>query len=471
VRPDAKDSELVRIGAAETARRIRGGELTATEAVEASIARIEALNPQLNAVVTPTFEAARAEAAAADRRLAESGSAEVPPLLGVPVTIKDCFPLDGVRFTGGSWFHRDDIADHDAPAVARLRDAGAIVVGKTNIPDMCWGFESVNPVFGRTENARRPGHSAGGSSGGEASIISAGGSALGLGSDIGGSLRNPAANNGCVSLKPTSGRVPDEGHVPVVPDQVRPWNHAGPLARRVDDLTVALGVLDGGGEVELPEIEGVRCRVFTGNRSMLVSPEVKSSIRRAAAALGEAGMAVEQSPALPVQRMTVLYSNVLREHALPEINQQLGGGEVFSWPREMRRALAGEPRISVEALSVYGYIAYGGLLKPGVGDSLEQAHRLKQRVIETVGEGVLICPLLLSRPARHGATWVPFTQIPMAVPFNISGLPVAMVPVYWTANRLPLSVQVVAGTGRDELALAVAKALEMRLGGWRPVDR
>jgi Asp-tRNA(Asn)/Glu-tRNA(Gln) amidotransferase A subunit family amidase len=458
-------------GAAEIARRIRAGELTPSEAVEGAIARIETVNPDLNAVVTPTFETARAEAAEADRRITESVASDLPPLFGVPITIKDCFPLEGVRFTAGSWFHRDDVADQDAPAVARLREAGAIVVGKTNIPDMCWGFESVNPVFGRTESARRPGYSAGGSSGGEASIISAGGSALGLGSDIGGSLRNPAANNGCVSLKPTSRRVPDDGHVPVVPDEVRPWNHAGQLARRVEDLALALGVLDGGGEVELPEIEGVRCRVFTGNRSMLVSPEVKSSVRRAAAALGEAGMAVEQSPALPIQRMTVLYSNVLREHALPEINKQLGGGEFFSWPREMRRALAGNARISAEALSVYGYIAYGGVLKPGRGDSLEQANRLKEQVIETVGEGVLVCPLLLTRPARHGATWMPFTQIPMAVPFNISGLPVAMVPVYWTANGLPLSVQVVAGPGNDELALAAAKALEIRLGGWRPTDR
>ena len=462
---------MSRIGAAGIARRVRAGELTASEAVEASIARIEAVNPELNAVITPTFETARAEAAAADRRIADSGTAELPPLFGVPVTIKDCFPLEGVRFTAGSWFHRDDLADEDAPAVARLREAGAIVLGKTNIPDMCWGFESVNPVFGRTESARRAGYSAGGSSGGEASIISAGGSALGLGSDIGGSLRNPAANNGCVSLKPTSGRVPDEGHVPEVPEVVRPWNHVGPLARRVEDLALALGVLDGSGRVELPGIEGIRCRVFTGNRSMLVSPEVRSSVRRAAATLASAGMMVERSPSLPVQRMTMLYSNVLREHALAEINRQLGGGAPFNWPREMRRALTGEARISAEALSVYGYIAFGGRLKPGRDEGLAQVSRLKEQVIDTVKDGVLLCPLLLTRPPRHGATWFPFTQIPMAVPFNMTGLPVAMVPVYWTANGLPLSVQVVAGPGNDELALAAAKVLEMRLGGWRPVDR
>jgi len=437
--------------------------------VEASIIRIEEVNPRLNAVVTPTFESARDQAVAADRRIADEGTDGLPPLFGVPITIKDCFPLDGVRFTAGSWFHRDDVAGHDAPAVTRLKEAGAIIVGKTNLPDMCWGFESVNPVFGRTDSARRPGFSAGGSSGGEASIIAAGGSALGLGSDIGGSLRNPAANNGCVSLKPTTGRIPAEGHVPEVPEGVRAWNHAGPLARKVDDLSLALGILDGNGEVTLPEVSGVRCRVFTGNRSMMVSAEVKASVRRAAGALAAAGMTLEESPPLPIQRMGVLYSHILRDTALPEINRQLGGGEPFSWSAEMRRALAGDPRITREALSVYGYIAYGGRLKPGPGDPRAKAARLCDQVIEAVGDGVMICPLLLTRPLRHGATWLPLTQIPMAVPFNMTGLPVVMVPSYWTANGLPLAVQVVAGPGRDELALAAAKVLEDRLGGWRPV--
>ncbi len=461
---------LPEIGAAETARRIRSGELTATDAVESAVATIESVNGRLNAVVTPLFDEARQEAREADELIATRGSENLPPLFGVPITIKDCFPVAGARFTAGSWFHRDDVAATDAVAVTRLRDAGAIVLGKTNVPDMCWGFETVNPVFGRTVSARGAAYSAGGSSGGEAAIIASGGSALGLGSDIGGSLRNPAANNGCVSLKPSTGRVPTDGHVPEVPEAVRPWNHAGPLARRIEDLALALGVLDGSGITELPDVAGIKCRVFTGNRSMIVSPEVKSAVNRAAAALGQAGMEVEKSPPLPIQRLTLLYSHRLRSEALAEINRQLGGGEEFSWPVEMTRAIAGSPRIAPEALSVYAYIAYGGLLKPGTGDSSRMLSGLRTHVIETVGDGVLVCPLLLARPARHGATWLPFTQIPMAVPFNITGLPVVMIPVYWTAGGLPLSVQVIAGPGRDELALAAASELEERLGGWRPVD-
>ncbi|HMW44387.1 MAG TPA: amidase family protein, partial [Solirubrobacterales bacterium] len=178
---ESTDLPVVQMGAAQIAAAIRAGELTSAEAVEASIARIEEVNPRLNAVVTPTFESAREAAAAADRQIAAQGSDGLPPLFGVPITIKDCYPVDGVRFTAGSWFHRDEVADGDAVAVERLRKAGAIILGKTNIPDMCWGFESVNPVFGRTESARHRGYSAGGSSGGEAAIIAAGGSALGLG--------------------------------------------------------------------------------------------------------------------------------------------------------------------------------------------------------------------------------------------------------------------------------------------------
>ena len=279
----------------------------------------------------------------------------------------------------------------------------------------------------------------------------------------------PAANNGCVSLKPTTGRVPDEGHVPTVPPPVNAWNHAGPLARRVEDLALALGVLDGSGEADLSGVEGIRCRVFTGNRSMIVSPEVKSAVRRAAAHSDRRnGSRAEPGFADPEDDHALLAC--AQKARIAEINAELRGRRAVQLARGSSTHPHRPGRISAEALSVYAYIAYGGVLKPGPGDADRKLERLRRQVIETVGDGVLVCPLLLVRPARHGATWLPFTQIPMAVPFNITGLPVAMVPVYWTANGLPLSVQVVAGPGKDELALAAARELEERLGGWKPID-
>ena len=454
------------LGAAELAGAIRSRELTVSEVVGAHIARIEAVNPAINAVVTPMFTAAREEAVAADRRIAAEGVDGLPPLFGVPVTVKDCWAVAGVRFTGGSWFRRDDVAGTDAVIVGRLRAAGAIILGKTNLPDMCWGFESVNPVFGRTNNPRSLGHSAGGSSGGEAAIISAGGSPLGIGSDIGGSLRNPAAINGCVSLKPTSGRLPADDHLPLVPEAIRDWNVAGPLARRVEDLALALAVLGDEPPLSLPEIRGVTCVTFIRHGPMLVKREVTETVLLAAGALEAGGMNVSRDDSLPLDRLGILYTNLLREHGGAGIKRQLGGGRDYSTVRELIRGVLGKARISREALVVESYIRFGGLLGSLTGDDdFERLDHLKAEVLDAIGDGVLLCPLLLTRPPRRGGTYLPLSQIPYATPFNATGMPAAIVPVRWTENGLPLSVQVVAREGADELVLAVAAELERVFGG------
>ena len=454
-------------GAAGLARAIRGGEFTVTEVVESHIELIEEVNPGLNAVVTTMFESARDQAATADEHVGSKGPDGLPPLFGVPVTVKDCWPVKGVRFTSGSWFHRNDVAGRDALAVTRLRDAGAIILGKTNCPDMCWGFESVNPVFGRTNNARSADHSAGGSSGGEASIVTAGGSALGLGSDIGGSLRNPAAMNGCVSLKPSAGRIPTDGHMPAAEGAIENWNVAGPIARRVEDLVLALSVLAGEAEAGMPEVAGVRCLVNLRSGPYFASREVRETVLLAAGALGSAGMVVERDDRLPIDRLGTLYTHMLRELAMSDIRRELGGGLDYSTPRELIRGFRGEEHISREALAVSAYIRWGGLLGRLTGDdSFQQLERYRARLDDAIGDGVLLCPLLLTRPRRHGSTWMPLTQIPYATPFNATGMPAAIVPVRWTYDGLPLAVQVVAREGEDEMALAVASELEKAFGGW-----
>lgn len=457
----------LRSSATGLAGAVRAGEWSVADLVDAHIARIEEVNPSLNAMVTPMFDEARDQAKSADRRIADRGSGDLPPLFGVPVTVKDCWPVEGVRFTAGSWFMRDNVADEDAEIVTRLRKAGAIILGKTNLPDMSWGFETVNPIFGRTENPRAPGHTAGGSSGGEGALIAAGGSPLGFGSDIGGSLRNPAANNGCVSLKPTSGRIPAGGHVPIVDEAVRGFNVAGPLARRVEDLNLALSVLSGEPLADLPPIDGVRCVVNLRNGPIPVRREVKETVLLAAGALGASGMRVDRDDSLPLDRLGFIYTALLRGHALAGIRRDLGGGSDYGAFRELLRGLTGKARISREALTVEGYIRLGGRLGPLLGEGgFERLERHKVEVLGVIGEGVLLCPLLMTRPPRHGATYRPLTQIPYASPFNATGMPAAVVPVRWTDDGLPLAVQVVAREGADELVLAVAAELERAFGGW-----
>jgi Asp-tRNA(Asn)/Glu-tRNA(Gln) amidotransferase A subunit family amidase len=307
------------LGAAELARQIRARELSVVEVIDAHIERIEAVNPLINAIVTPMFEAAREAAAAADRRIATRGTDDLPPLFGVPVTVKDCWPVAGVRFTAGSWYHRHDVADRDAEVVRRLRDAGAIILGKTNCPDMVFGVETVNPVFGRTRNLHALSHSAGGSSGGEGAIIAASGSPLGIGSDIGGSIRVPAASNGCVAVKPTTGRVPAEDHVPESNETVREWNHAGVIARRVEDMAMALEVLSSTPTRPLRDypLEGVRCVVYIRNGFVPVSRQVAEAVGLAAGELESLGMQVVRDDSLLLYRLTALWTALMSRYAIP----------------------------------------------------------------------------------------------------------------------------------------------------------
>ncbi|MBK5233131.1 MAG: amidase [Thermoleophilia bacterium] len=457
--------------AAGLARAIKLREVTVTGIVDAHISRIEEVNPALNAVITPMFDTARKQAKAADERIEADGTDDLPPLFGVPITVKDCWPVEGVRFTAGSWFHRDDVADADAEIVKRLREAGAIILGKTNLPDMSWGIETVNPIFGRTRNPRSLKHSAGGSSGGEAAIIAAGGSPLGFGSDIGGSLRNPAANNGCVSLKPTTGRVPTDGHVPVVDEAVRVFNAGGPLARRVEDLALALSVLSGEPLADPPSITEVPCVANLRNGPIPVRKEVAETVLMAAGALGAGGMKVTRNDSLPLDRLGFIWTALLRNHALAGIRQDLGGGSDYRTIPELLRGITGKARISREALVVESFIRIGGRLGPLIGEgSFERLERHKGTILEAIGEGVLLCPLFLTRPSRHGATYRPLTQIPYTTPFNAVGMPAAIVPVRWTENGLPLAVQVVAREGADELVLAVAAELERVFGGWHMAE-
>jgi fatty acid amide hydrolase len=191
----------------EIAARIAAGDLSSSEAVEHFIGRLKAVNGKLNAVVVDLSESARKAAAEIDR--ARSRGDELPPLAGVPVTIKECFDLAGTASTFGLTSRQREIESKDDPYVAALRAAGAIPIAKTNLPQLMIFTETDNPLYGRTNNPWDPERSCGGSSGREAAVIAAGGSPLGLGNDIGGSLRVPAAFCGITSIRPTAGRTPD----------------------------------------------------------------------------------------------------------------------------------------------------------------------------------------------------------------------------------------------------------------------
>lgn len=302
------DDPVLELGAAELGRRIAGGEVSSAEVVEACIRRIEAVNPRLNAVVVERFDAARAEAAEADRL--RSRGAPAGPLHGVPMTLKEALFLEGTPSTGGLPSRRDHRASHDGPVVRRLRQAGAVVLGKTNVPELLLYLESDNPLYGRTNNPWDLDRSAGGSSGGEGAIVAARGSPLGLGTDVGGSIRVPAHACGIHGFKPTSGRLSVAGtfDTELFPGQRAILDQPGPLARRIEDLVLALRVLlDGGPEMALPtfprvplgpveavRMDGLRVAWYEDDDFFRPAPALRRAVREAAAALAERGAMVEE---------------------------------------------------------------------------------------------------------------------------------------------------------------------------------
>src|SRR2546423_7212884 len=235
--------EIIYSSATELARAIRDKQVSSEEVVGAHLARIEEVNPKLNAVVHLTADAARVRAREADAALARG---EVwGPLHGVPVSIKDAFETEGVVSAGGTKGRAQYVPREDAVGVARYKSAGAVVLGKTTVPEISLAFESDNLVYGRTKNPYDLTRTPGGSSGGEAAAISSGMSPLGLGSDAGGSIRLPAHFCGIAGIKPTSGRTARTGHFPPMGGLLDSIWQIGPLARRVEDLWLALPLLCG----------------------------------------------------------------------------------------------------------------------------------------------------------------------------------------------------------------------------------
>jgi fatty acid amide hydrolase len=315
-RPSGEHSDdLCTFSAGKLADLIGKGAIAAREAVEAHIARIEQVNGALNAVVVKRYNEARAEADAIDRRRAQGES--LPPLAGVPITVKECLDLADTASTFGLARRAATQAKSDDPYVARLRTAGAIVIGKTNVAQLLIYTESDNPVYGRTNNPWNLERSCGGSSGGEGAILGAGGSALGLGTDIGGSVRIPAAFCGVSSLRPTAGRCPDIGRASIPIGQRTVASQVGPMGRFVDDLALALGLINGAhkidtlataplGDFNKVEVAGLRVALANDDGVMAPSAAIRRGVGEAAEILRAAGAEIIPWNVLPGAEATEL---------------------------------------------------------------------------------------------------------------------------------------------------------------------
>jgi amidase len=448
--------------ASAIAAAIRHKRLSSLEVTSACLARIEAVNPVINAVVQLRADEARAEARKADQELAKGKIRG--PLHGVPVTIKDSLDTAGIITAAGTMGWAKRIPIEDATAVARLRAAGVIVMGKTNTPEITMSYVTDNLVYGRTSNPYDRSRTPGGSSGGAAAIIAAGGSPLDIGSDSGGSIRLPAHFCGIAGLKPTSGRVPVTGHVVNSEGPWGSWTHLGPLSRSVDDLILVLPIIAGVdwrdprvvpmslGDPRRVALRSLRVAMFADNGVGKVTPETARTVQDAGRALRGAGMVVAEA-ALPEAELTSrLYSAAYTSDAGATLR------------RVLDRAGTKEPG---------PYLSWLNTVKAGTAaeltDIIDQIDRLRSRSLEFLQNwDVLLCPVHTHPALPHGVNPMDNGGTSYLVPINMTGWPAATVRCGASAEGLPIGVQVIAKPWREDVVLAVAKELERQFGGWKP---
>jgi amidase len=432
--------ELCYLPAGELAARLRRRELTATEVLEAHLRRIEKYNPTLGAVVSADAAGARSAAAAADRALARGEPAG--PLHGVPMTLKDGHDVAGLRTTIGTELF-DRLADRDGTVAARLRAAGAIIVGHSNVPPFLADYRTENPIFGRTANPWDAGRTPGGSSGGAAAALAAGLTPVEVGSDLAGSLRLPAAFCGVYGLKATEHRVPTTGYFrppPGVPRSVRVLTALGPMARDLADLALVLRVIAGpdGYDSEVPPVPlgaGVR-------------PTVAGL--RLAVATALPGTAVAAGPRAAVERVSARASDAGARVAERLPNLDWAELALFG---ELMTAVTGvfDPgaRLSEEQRTLGWYLA-----------ALDRRDRFIGAWDRFFDEhDALVLPAAATAAFGHEATGYA-DQGRLLVFANLAGLPALAVPAGLDDAGLPVGIQLVGPRWSEPRLLAIAGALE-----------
>ena len=480
-------NQLCTLPAHVLASMIRSRAVRSSDVVEAHIARLEQVDGALNGLVEDRFDAARREAAAADAQLA-AGATDLPPLFGVPCTIKEFLAVDGMSWTAGIVARRDQRARGDATVVSRLRAAGAIVLGVSNVPEGGMWMETDNALFGRTVNPWDPARTAGGSSGGEGALLAAGAAPFGIGSDIAGSIRIPSAFCGVVGHKPTALLVPTTGHWGPGTAAAERMLCVGPMGRSVRDLELVMEIISGpdgvsGVDRTWPsepagshhDLRGITVYPVVDHGGIRPAPDVARQVERSAAALAERGATVRTLDAATWQRgfgrTFAVWSRAMTAATGdgPSFAELIGGGRPVSVLAEAVRTAVGRRRMIPATI---GLIALERLAHVPFGDRiLAQAPEVAdvQRTLEDLlGDRAVLLHPPYPRPAprHHAALLRPFDFVYTAL-FNLVGFPVTSVPTGFDRGGVPLGVQVAARRGGDRLTLRVARALEESLGGWR----
>ena len=457
-------SDIIYQSAKSIAQAIRDRDVSAVEVVQAHLDRIEEVNDRLNAVVRLCAERALDEAREADAALARGQSKG--PLHGVPMTLKDSLDTEGVVTTGGTLGRRTFVPERDSTVAARLRDAGAILLGKTNTPEITFAGETDNLVYGRTNNPYGLDRTPGGSSGGAGAIVAAGGSPFDMGSDTGGSIRLPAHFSGIAGIKPNSGRVPRTGHIiPYGMGAEDAYTQNGPMARYVEDLVLTLPIISGPdwedpyiipmplGDPTDVDLGSLRVAFYTSAPGYNApTQETVDAVKAAVGAVSDVVASVEEDTPGPLSRVLELYDRI-------------GDGDGRA---SMLRVL---DRAGTTQFAPYIQSMREEAVPISTGEFTEALEELDQYRSDMLGfirsYDAIICPTAAMPAPTHGETFKDENRNAFYThPYNLTGWPGAVVRCGTSPEGLPIGVQVIARPWREDVALALAAVLESELGGY-----
>ncbi len=462
-------SDIVLQPAVQQLKLLRAGDISILELAEAYITQIERLNPQLNAFADFDVERVRTQAAQMQVSQDKRG-----PLFGLPVTIKSSIATAGYKCEIGSLLNKDDVPREDAVVVARLRAAGALILGTTNCPEFLMAYETDNLLHGRTSNPWDLTRTPGGSSGGESAAIAAGMSALGLGSDSGGSVRVPAHFTGICSLKPTPGRIPGAGHLPPCVGPFSVLGAIGPMARTMDDITLAFRTLcghDPGDPVSPPvalrghsprDLRRISIGFFEDDDLVPVTPETRAAVNSAAQALRDAGFRLEPFRPRSLEQLRKLWSKFFVQCGAMFFEPAVAGKRAQLSPIFIEFLGIAEAAPMLSATELLYMWAELDLLRA-------------KTLAEMSAFPVLLCPVASIPAFRHGErkwtiegrTLEYLDAVRHTQWFNTLAAPAAVVPVGHSPEGLPIGVQIVARPFEDEVALAIAAIVDSAFG-YRP---
>jgi amidase len=448
------------------ASMVREGAITSVELVEAHLRQIESRNPTLNAFAALLGDSALKEARARDQALARG---EPPGLLhGVPVTVKDSFDMAGLPTRAGSRLRSATPVVADATVVRRLREEGAVVLGRTNTPELLASYETDNAITGRTNNPWDAARTPGGSSGGEAAAIAGFCSAGGVASDGGGSIRVPAHFCGIAGLKPTPGRIPGTGHFPSLGYPAGLTTVAGIMARTSEDLRLLFSALAGYDEEDPfsaplplfePAVDGFRVALWEQFYGVPVDPEIRAAVRGAAEVLTGAGFRVEEFEPRGLERVPNVWAFLFGRWPAAAIRRLVEGREQEAhWTLLESLAASGEPPSAEQTLI-----------------NLAARDRMRAALVRQMkGIGAILMPVCGITAFRHrernwevGGRAIGLFQAMMpAVIANVLGLPAIVVPFAMSREGLPIGVQLVGHPYEDEVLLETAMRLETARGPW-----